>query len=137
MSVYELSFKIKDIPIEGKSATRRRGELYAMIDAMVIPNGDSSLIWKDTTSLAVFRSGRGIGEIAEKLKSVISQHHDLFLIKEFDTKSAIICGDVENSCIFDMFVGDDKRTYLTDITDSSAMSTARKTSANLRYLKGA
>lgn len=132
MAVYWLSFKIKDVSVAGRSADKRRDELYSVIEAASILGDDPSSIWKDTTSFVVFKSKLSIREIADAAKSIISQRHDTFLLRTLDRRSALICGNFENESVFGFMLSDSGATYLKDITDFGAMSEDRQINSVIR-----
>ena len=133
MTVYWLTFDVSVDDVNTVSGATRRAAIYTAIYKATGTNGAEKDAWKDPTSFIMFKSSKSIDDIAASIKAVISQRHDMFLIRKLDNKKAIVCGNFKSESVFGLMM-DDKKTYLTDITDDSEKSEARKLNASLRKI---
>lgn len=58
--------------------------------------------WTEPTSFIAFESSQSIETLMAKFKAKISPSHDLILMREMDTKSALITGQVQDQDIFEL-----------------------------------
>ena len=96
MSVNWLTFRIEEIVVDGESSGQRRKALYEYIENC------STNWWLEPTSFIVFDTDVGIDQLVAGCKNVISDDHDLVLIRAMDTKSARACGVINDGDIFEM-----------------------------------
>jgi hypothetical protein len=87
MTSYWLSYRIAD-DIQHHPTYEQRYK--ALTDAL--SKHIDGLCWSETTSFIVFESHDDINAIAQSLESAIDTRYDLFLIRELERQSAIICG---------------------------------------------
>ena len=96
MSAYWITFRIDDSSIGGRSYDKR---YLALQDAV---QSSASKWWVESTSFIAFEAIADIAVLARAFKTAIAPSHDLFLIRQMDTQSAIICGKVNDKDIFNL-----------------------------------
>lgn len=96
MSTVWLTFRLDARKIGSRNYDERREALYEAIAK------HASKWWLDPTSFVVFESSDHVETIAASCERAIAPTYDMFLIREMDTKTAVICGKVKNKEIFDL-----------------------------------
>ena len=96
METFWISFRISEKTASGKTYEDRYKALEETVSGMM------SEYWKDTTSFIIFKSSSTIDTIAAECKKAIAPSVDLFLIRMLDTKSARICGKIEDNDILEL-----------------------------------
>lgn len=96
MAVHWLTFRIDTRTIGNRTYDNRRTALYQAVA------DNTSKWWIEPTSFLAFESSNDIRTIASACKAAIAPAYDVFLIREMDAKSALICGKVEESAIFEL-----------------------------------
>jgi hypothetical protein len=96
MAVYWITFRISENTVNGRSYEDRYRALQEAVTRR------ATQFWDQPTSFLVFSSLAEIGTLASEFKRAIAPSHDLFLIREMDTKSAILCGNNQDRDIFGM-----------------------------------
>lgn len=96
MTVYWLTFRLHEETMSGRSYEQRYEALYKAVDE------HSSKWWLDPTSFIALESQFGIGTIAAACKAAIAPSHDLVLIREMNTKSALLVGHTTSNTIFEL-----------------------------------
>lgn len=96
MAVYWLTFRVENQSVGGRSYDVRRQSLYDTIRQR------TSRWWLKPTSFIAFESSHSIDALAAACQQAIAPSHDLFLIREMDTKSAIICGNNDDRDIYQL-----------------------------------
>jgi hypothetical protein len=94
MATFWLTFRIENRTVGGRSYDQRRDALYEAI------RQHTKKWWLKPTSFVAFESTQSIDAIADACRVAIAESHDLFLIREMDTKSAIICGNNDDRDIY-------------------------------------
>jgi hypothetical protein len=94
MAALWLTFRIADRTVGSLTYDDR---LKALQEAVRLR---ASKWWRKPTSFIAFESSEDIGTLASACKSAIAPSHDLFLIREMDRQSAIICGNNDDDDIF-------------------------------------
>jgi hypothetical protein len=56
--------------------------------------------WVEATSFLAFESGAAIMPLVAECKKAIAPSHDVFLMREMDRQSAVICGKNDGQAIF-------------------------------------
>jgi hypothetical protein len=56
--------------------------------------------WVEATSFLAFESGAAIMPLVAECKKAIAPSHDVFLMREMDRQSAVICGKNDDQAIF-------------------------------------
>jgi hypothetical protein len=95
MTTYWITFRIADQTISGRDWSARYQALMDTIDQ------NSTKWWTEPTSFVAFESASAIDALAREFKAAIAPSHDLFLMREIDTKSARICGLNNNATIYE------------------------------------
>ena len=96
MTVYWTSFRIANVTVGGQSYDQRYAALQEAVRVHV------TKWWLEPISFIAFSSEHSINSIATACKRAIDPSYDLFLIREMDRKSAIICGKNDDDDIFDL-----------------------------------
>jgi hypothetical protein len=94
MATYWMSFRLNDDRAHRPTYEQRYEALVNEIDASV------SRYWAQTSSFFVFESSAAMAPLAAKFKAAISPQIDLFIMREMDTKNAVICGHNNDADIF-------------------------------------
>ena len=87
MTAYWLSYRIADDLQHRRTYEQRYKDLIDALNKHI-----DGLCWSETTSFIVFKSHDDITTIAQSLGTAIDQSYDLFIIRELEKQSAIICG---------------------------------------------
>jgi hypothetical protein len=94
MATYWITFRIADHNVGNRTYDDRYKDLQGAVRLR------ASKWWIKPTSFIAFASEDAIGAIAQACKDAIAPMYDLFLIREMDTKSAIICGNNDDDDIY-------------------------------------
>ncbi|MET4067046.1 16S rRNA C1402 (ribose-2'-O) methylase RsmI [Bradyrhizobium sp. S3.2.6] len=94
MTVYWLTFRIHEATVGGRTYEKR----YEALNDAVRTN--CTQWWKDPTSFIAFESASTIKSLINALAGAVAESHDMFLIREMDTKSAGIYGKIVDQDIF-------------------------------------
>jgi hypothetical protein len=94
MAAYWITFRIADHNAGNRSYDDRYKDLQETIRLR------ASKWWLKPTSFIAFESANDIDTLAAACKGAIAPNYDLFLIREMDTKSAIICGNNDDNDIY-------------------------------------
>jgi hypothetical protein len=94
MATFWLTFRIEDRNVGGRTYDDRRNALYEAVRTR------ASRWWVKPTSYVAFESQHSLDDLAGACRSSISPAHDLFLIREMDSKNAIICGNNDDKDIY-------------------------------------
>ena len=94
MTVYWLTFRLENATIGGKTYEARYQALVDTLQKL------TTRWWVKPTSFFAFESASSIENIAVACKRAIAPSHDLFLVREMDTKNALICGNNDDADIF-------------------------------------
>lgn len=86
MKTFWITFRIGDSLAGGRSYEQR----YDAFMSVIAKYADD--YWDDPTSFAIFTSAANISEIAVDCRRAISPTYDMFLIRELDKQSAVVCG---------------------------------------------
>ena len=97
MATYWMTFRIAERHVDGRDADDRRELLYETIRQLT-----NQKWWKEPTSFVLFRSDYGIDQIVGAIKPVISEVHDLVLMRDLDAKTARVVGAVDDTDLFDL-----------------------------------
>jgi hypothetical protein len=97
MTLYWISFRLDDDAAHRPTYTERYKALTEAIVA-ASPNGPGR--WHGTTSFHIFTSASDIDTLATKFKKCVLAQHDMFLMRELDSKGAVIHGFVKDQDIF-------------------------------------
>ena len=95
MATYWIAFRLFEGTVQKQPYTARYEALVAAIDNLA-----AGPVWKDPPCFALFQSTASPMEVAEFCEGAIVQSHDMFLVYEIDTDSAVICGDIHDEDIF-------------------------------------
>jgi hypothetical protein len=94
MATYWLTFRLHEEKVSGSSYEQRYKALNDAIDKL------SSMWWIEPTSFILFESTQGIDAIAAACKKAIAPTHDVVLLRDLDTKSAVLVGTALDSDVY-------------------------------------
>ena len=109
MTVYWLSYRLEDRSTRTGTYGQRHDALMLVLETV------SSIRWTQTTSFAVFSSDLPIVPAGMAFRAAVDPEVDVFLLREMDGRSAVICGKNRDNGIRRLMLGPDGATYLREV----------------------
>jgi hypothetical protein len=94
MAAFWLTFRLHGDKISGSSYEERYDALTTAVDKL------STQWWVEPTSFIAFESTQTIASIAAACKRAVAPTHDLVLIRQMDTQSALLVGQAAGATIY-------------------------------------
>ena len=96
MATYWISFRLSVDSVGGRTYEER----WDALNTAITNAATSTNYWCKTSSFYVFASEYSIIELGRRFKATIAPSVDVFLMRQIDSASAVICGNNDDADIF-------------------------------------